>query len=496
MLSWLGYILIVMSLMGAFLYHKFLYWQRKGVKTYRSHSIWGNFFQLQSIHHTNIVEELYKRFKGKEKMVGFYVFTRPVALILDLDLVRQILAKDFDHFSSRGSYHNDKDLLMSNIFFWEAERWRPLRNNMRTLFKPAKMRSMFNSVQKCAKNLIEAFDEALQLQENVHINKLSVLFTVDTITHCLFGLENSALRDQQNESGRIASTITARTNYCVIKQLLGLNYYGLLQALDMEVRLFGKEVELFFMGFLKQIFNDRERSGIKRHDMVDLLLEMRHNQGQPSMSNNEVIAQMFIFFLVSHESGAVAIAFVLYELAHHPHIQDKVREEILGVLKQHNNELSYEASMKLPYLEQVIAETNRRYPILNFLERTVTQDYRVENSNIVLEKGCTIYIPLQSIHYDPGFYESPQEFRPQHFHPSEAASRHPMAFLGFGEGPRNCIGMRMGQMQMILGLVALLSKFRFSVCEKTVQKFKISDHVFNTRVLDEIWLKVEKLEKL
>uniref|UniRef100_A0A1I8P8Y4 Cytochrome P450 n=1 Tax=Stomoxys calcitrans TaxID=35570 RepID=A0A1I8P8Y4_STOCA len=448
------------------------------------------------MHHTNIVEELYKRFKGKEKMVGFYVFTRPVALILDLDLVRQILVKDFNNFANRGSYHNDKDLLMANIFFWDVERWRPLRNNMRTLFKPAKMRSMFNNVQKCAKDLKEAFDEALTLEDNVHMNKLSVLFTVDTITRCFFGIENSALRDKHNECGRIASKITARTNYSVLKQLLGLNYYDMLQALGMEVRIFAKEVEDFFMGFLKQIFNDRERSGIKRHDMVDLLLEMRHNQGQPSMSNNEVIAQMFIFFLVSHESGAVAIAFVLYELAHHPNIQDKVREEILGVLKQHNNELSYEASMKLPYLEQVIAETNRRYPILNFLERTVTQDYRVENSNIVLEKGCTIYIPLQSIHYDPGFYESPQEFRPQHFHPSEAASRHPMAFLGFGEGPRNCIGMRMGQMQMILGLVALLSNFKFSVCEKTVRKFKISDHVFNTRMLDEIWLKVEKLEKI
>lgn len=74
------------------------------------------------------------------------------------------------------------------------------------------------------------------------------------------------------------------------------------------------------------------------------------------------------------------------------------------------------------------------------LTRVCVKDYKLKDTDLVVEKGTRVVIPLFSIHRDPEHYPDPDEFDPERFSAENKKSRHPFVHLPFGEGPRNCIG--------------------------------------------------------
>lgn len=77
------------------------------------------------------------------------------------------------------------------------------------------------------------------------------------------------------------------------------------------------------------------------------------------------------------------------------------------------------------------------------LQRSVTQDYQVPDTNLLLEKGLSLFIPVAAIQMDPEFYPEPEKFDPERFSEENKASRPDYTFLPFGDGPRNCIGEKL-----------------------------------------------------
>jgi cytochrome P450 len=111
----------------------------------------------------------------------------------------------------------------------------------------------------------------------------------------------------------------------------------------------------------------------------------------------------------------------------------------------------------------------------------------------VIKQGSLVAIPIFCIHHDPRFYPEPEKFDPERFNEENKAKRHPMAFLPFGAGPRNCIGLRFGLLQAKIIIIQILLNFKLSPCSKTMIPMRIDPKNALATSLGGTWLKVEKL---
>ena len=82
-------------------------------------------------------------------------------------------------------------------------------------------------------------------------------------------------------------------------------------------------------------------------------------------------------------------------------------------------------------------------------------------NNIEVGKGTAVSFNIYNIHHDPDIYENPLEFDPERFSLENKESRHPMAFVPFGGGPRICLGMRFAEFEMRVTLADVIQKYKF-----------------------------------
>lgn len=81
---------------------------------------------------------------------------------------------------------------------------------------------------------------------------------------------------------------------------------------------------------------------------------------------------------------------------------------------------------------------------------------------VTLAKDLVVEISVYGIHYDPENYPDPERWRPERFLPENKHLLKPFTYLPFGDGPRNCVGLRFAYQEMKLALAYILPRYRFS----------------------------------
>ncbi|CAJ0594754.1 unnamed protein product [Cylicocyclus nassatus] len=113
--------------------------------------------------------------------------------------------------------------------------------------------------------------------------------------------------------------------------------------------------------------------------------------------------------------------------------------------------VTYGTISELKFLDQCTTEMLRIYPPVVRTNCLCTKDITLKG--IRMKKGCIFTLPIRAIHYCADYYSSPMEFDPERWTTENRSLRNPLTFVPFGYGPRNCVGMRVAQMQMKVAMV-------------------------------------------
>ncbi|XP_037953641.1 probable cytochrome P450 6a21 [Teleopsis dalmanni] len=499
---------LIYGLIGLILYCLHLmkkrlnYWQSRGIACEEPHFIFGNLHGIRKTRSFNDVwTHYYQKFKGTGPFAGFYWFQKPAVFVLDTTLAKNILIKDFAKFTDRGFYSNEKDdPLTGQLFLLDGHKWRRMRNKLSPTFTSGKMKFMFPTVVKVGEEFINVFGGMVNKSAVIEVKELLARFTMDVIGTCAFGIDCCSLRDPKAEIYIMGKRSLTDTRHGSIGIAFVSSFPELAQKLGMKQT--PTHIEEFFMRIVRETVDHRERNNIRRNDFMDMLIDMKNNKLLKSedgehMSNltiEELTAQAFVFFAAGFETSSTTMGFALFELAQNQDIQEKLRTEVRNVFSKYNDQFSYECMKDMHYLDQVISETLRLYTVLPVLNRKSLEDYVVpDNPKYVIKKGTPILIPAGAIHRDEKYYPNPNQFNPDNFSPDKVKERDTVEWLPFGDGPRNCIGMRFGQMQSRIGLAYLLRDFRFSVCKETIIPMKYDKKSFLISSEGGIYLKVEKI---
>uniref|UniRef100_A0A8C5RXT1 unspecific monooxygenase n=1 Tax=Laticauda laticaudata TaxID=8630 RepID=A0A8C5RXT1_LATLA len=132
--------------------------------------------------------------------------------------------------------------------------------------------------------------------------------------------------------------------------------------------------------------------------------------------------------------------------------------------------------MQLEYLDMVLNESQRIYPLGGRIERVCKMD--VEINGITIPKGTVMMIPPLILHQVPEYWPEPEEFRPERFSKENKENIDPYTYLPFGAGPRNCIGMRFALVTMKVAIAVIMQCFSFRVCKETPIPLVMSNEAF------------------
>ena len=176
--------------------------------------------------------------------------------------------------------------------------------------------------------------------------------------------------------------------------------------------------------------------------------------------------------IAGYETTSTALSYLIYVLATHPDEQLKLRQHIDEHFSSDSRDAmpSYDDIGEMDYLDMFIRETLRMYPIApTVITRQSTEEFRIPGFGTI-PVGTRIALDMYQLHYDPDLWGpvDPKEFYPERF----ATKRHPMAWIPFGAGPRNCVGMRFALMELKMAVVCLLRKYSIVDCgDETRQPF-------------------------
>jgi retinoid hydroxylase len=222
----------------------------------------------------------------------------------------------------------------------------------------------------------------------------------------------------------------------------------------------------------------RERRRNPTDDILGMLVQARDDAGR-ALSDEQLIAHTNILLVAGHETSTSLSAWLLHLLVQHPEHLRRVLDEQAALLAP-GVDPTLDDIKRMKVLENALSEAERMYPPVANGPRGVVEDF--EFGGYLVPAGTFVFYSIAASHLIPSIFAAPQRFDPDRFAPPrEEHRRTPYGLVGFGGGPRICIGINFAQVEIKAMVSHILRRYRLDVApgQQIVQFYRATGMPLN-----------------
>ena len=365
------------------------------------------------------------------------ILGQPTVVMSGAEANQFILSSHFDHFSWREGWpENFRELLGESLFLQDGEEHRRNRKLLMPAFHGMALQNYFTTMVKICDRYLRQWSDLGELTWFPLMKQM----TFEIASVLLLGSEPGA------ETERLSKIFTQLTQG-LFAFPIRLPWTTFSKALRARNQL---------LTHLENAIQERREN--PSNDALGLLIQSRDEEGN-SLSEEEIKVQALLMLFAGHETTTSMLISLAMSLAQYPDIlhQARAEQEAIG-----SEELNFEQLKQMTYLSQILKEVERLYPPVAGGFRGVVKPLEFQGYHI--PAGWKVLYQMKGAHLDSNIYNNPDDFDPSRFSLERSEDKKvDFSLIGFGGGPRICLGLAFAQMEMKIFSALLLRHYHWEL---------------------------------
>ncbi len=367
------------------------------------------------------------------------------------DHVYHVLVKGRENFTKQArGYQKLRKIVGNGLVTSEGDFWLRQRRLAQPAFAPQRLAGFAGTMVTATDELTRSWSEPANRNERVNIAAQMMQLTLRIVGETLLGTDVTGEAHDVGESLTLVLEETSRRIHTPwdfqerIPTPANRRFDRALERLDQAVH---------------RIINERRREPGAGDNLLSMLMAARDEETGSQMTDQQLRDEVMTFFLAGHETTAVALTWTWYLLSKHVDVRRRVEEEVDRVL---GGRLPTSDDVpKLAYTKLVVQESMRLFPPVWGIARLTAKDEQL--GDLFIPARSPVLLVQYVTHRHADFWDNPEGFDPERFHPSQVERRHPYAYFPFGAGPRTCIGNHFALLEAVLIVATVASNWRLNL---------------------------------
>ena len=380
-----------------------------------------------------------KRYRQYGPIFKSRILGRPTVYMVGPEAAEFVLSSHMDHFSWREGWpDNFKQLLGESLFLQDGEEHRQKRRLMMPAFHGQALARYITTMESITQDYLQKWEQKREFTWFEEFKQL----TFEIASQLLVGASPGS------EVAHLSQLFTTLTNglFAINPLPLPITKYG--RAIAARNQLLQHITEVV-----------RQRQQHPTNDVLSLLVQARDEEGN-GMSLKELTAQAMLLLFAGHETTTAMLTWLCVELGRHPEVLQRAREEQLSLASEGG--MSLEQLGKMQYLEQILNEIERLHPPVGGGFRGVVKPFEFNGFHV--PAGWMLSYSIPGTHQLASIYPEPKRFDPDRFSPERQENKQkPFSLIGFGGGPRICLGIAFAKLEMKIVAAQLLRSYQWEL---------------------------------